>query len=509
MKRPALLLATGLGKTVIFAELARHMAVATWRPLILVHRDELVRQTVDKLHAADPGLSIGVIQGPRLEMFGTDVVVASVQTLIRRLPSIAPARFDVIIVDECHHAAAKSYRAILEHFGSFDLSSKALTLGVTATMARGDKQGLGEVWDDVVFERDIQFGVEHEFLVGAEVRTVKLAGLDTGKVRKGVDGDFAPGALAKAMSGAGAGPIVARAYAEFARSDGRLRRGIVFTATVETASAWAADFRELGVRADVVTGETPPEERQAIYARVAAGTSDVILSVMVLTEGFDLPAVEVAVIGRPTKSMPLLTQMVGRVLRPSPATGKTAALVIDVVGAMGAGLARTLDLGIPAPPEPVAPDEDVEPREKLPPAPEPEIPVPGVDWVAIDIHGQPLPPVDQRKGHDAPAWLLTYGGSAFLPPTLDFPDLLYVGRDGVVMRKPKGRPAVRLGMAPGADIRSLHPGVRPAPGFLKATEKQTALLRRLGLIPLGAERPSLAEAGDLLSVHFASKEIDR
>lgn len=510
LKRPALLLATGLGKTVIFAELSRLTAQALGRrPLILVHRDELVRQTVAKLRDADPSMAVGVIQGPRLEMYGTDVVVASVQTLVRRLDSIMPTRFDCIIVDECHHAAAKSYMAILEHFGAFDTSSRTLTLGVTATMGRGDGLGLGEVWEKVVFERDIKFGVENKFLVPAEVRTVKLAGLDTGKIRKGADGDFAPGALAKAMAGIGAGPVVARAYVEFAQADGRLRRGIVFTSTVETAVAWAADFRELGVRAEVVTGETSPEERQGIYARVSAGTADVILSVMVLTEGFDLPAVEVAVIGRPTKSMPLLTQMVGRVLRPSPGTGKQAALVIDVVGAMGAGLARTCDLGIPEPEVPVTPEEAAEPREKLPAAPGPEVPIPGVDWLAVDLHGRPIPPAERKAGHAPPSWMLTYGGTPFLPATLEYPALLYVLADGTLMRKPKYGRAEPLVLAPGVDVRDIHPGSKVAPDFLKATEKQVALLRRLGLLAPGAERPSLAVAGDLLAVHFASEAIDR
>lgn len=517
MRRPAILLATGLGKTVILAELARLMQQQGGRrPLVLVHRDELVRQTVAKLRAADPALRIGVIQGKHLGTARTDIVVGSVQTMIRRLHLIEPSRFDKITVDECHHAAAKSYIEILAHFGAFDDSSRTLTLGVTATMARGDGQGLGAVWDGVVFERDIKFGVENGFLVPAEVRTVRLAGLDTDRVRAGVDGDLAPGALAKAMSSAHAGPVVARAYVEFARgADGRFRRGIVFAATVETAVAWVGEFRALGVRAEVVTGKTPAEERQGVYRRVAAGDLDVIVSVMVLTEGFDLPAVEVAVIGRPTKSMALLTQMVGRVLRPSPATGKTAALVIDVVGAMGAGLARTLDLGIPAPPDPLAPSEDeIGERSDAPRPPEVAPLIPGVDWIAVDLHGAPIPAAERKSGHLAPEWLRTYGGVPFLPPTKAFPDLLYIAPSGAVMHKAKGAPAAPLGLAPGADLRAIHPGVKHAPPMVMATERQTELLRRLArpdgtpLLAEGAPRPSARTAGDLLAVHFASREID-
>lgn len=514
MRRPALLMATGLGKTVVLAELCRLFVHK--RPMILVHRDELVRQSVDKLNAAAPDMRIGVIQGKNLGTARTDIVVASVQTLIRRLGAIDPSRFGLLIVDECHHATARSYVDILTHFGAFDAASNTLSLGVTATMSRGDGQGLGAIWDDVVFERDIRFGVEHRHLVPAEVRTVRLAGLDTDDVRKGADGDLAPGALAKAMSSAGAGPVVAHAYAEFARKPGGgFRRGIVFASTVETAIAWVGEFRALGVRAEVVTGKTDTDERQGIYRRVAAGDLDVILSVMVLTEGFDLPAVEVAVVGRPTRSMALLTQMVGRVLRPSPSTGKTAALVIDVVGAMGAGLARTLDLGIPEPPEPLAPLEgDVDLGERAP-TPEIVVPIPGVDWIAVDLHGQPIPAAARKRGFDGPEWLRTYGGVPFLPPTVDYPDLLFVRADGLPMRKRPDHVPEPLGLAPGADLRAIHPGVRYPPGMVLATERQTVLLRRLRrpdgspLLALDALRPSARQAGEQLAVHFASRELDR
>ncbi len=513
LKRPALVLATGLGKTVIFAELA-HSMVGSRRPLVLVHRDELVRQSVAKLHAADPSARIGVIQGREMGIARTDIVVASVQTLIRRLDVIQPSRFDLGIVDECHHAAADSYVKIMTHFGAFDNASNSLWLGVTATMGRGDNRGLGDIWQDVVFERDIRFGVEGGFLVPAEVRTVRLAGLDTDTVRVS-QGDLAPGALARAMSTAHAGPVIARAYSEFARTpEGRLRRGIVFAPKVETAQAWQADFLALGIRCAVITGTTPTEERQSVYRDLAAGRLDVIASVMVLTEGFDLPAVEVAVIGRPTKSMALLTQMVGRVLRPSPSTGKTAALVIDVVGAMGSGLARTLDLSIPEPEQAVAPTEaDIEGRGDDWFVPEPEVEIPHFEFVALDLHGTPIPAAERVKGAVGPDWLRTYAGTPFLAPTLAFPSTIYLGPAGSFWIKGKIGAPERVEVAEGQDIRALHPGARPPWG--KASDKQLALLRRLrrpdgtALLDEGLERPSARVASDLLAVHFASRELDR
>lgn len=510
-RAPAIVLATGLGKTVILAELCRIAVRAmNLRPVILVHRDELVRQTVDKLERADAGLRIGIIQGQNLGIARTDVVVASVQTLIRRIGpkariAITPDRFSAVIVDECHHAAASSYLAILDHFGD------ALRLGVTATLARGDGRGLGEVWDDVVYERDIAWGVEHGYLVPAEVRTVTLAGLDTSKVRKAIDGDLAAGDLGKAMSSVHAGERIAEAYVRFGQTaQGRLRRAISFAPTVEVAEAWTGDYEAAGARCAVINGATPTNVRQAAYRDLAAGRIDVLSSVMVLTEGFDLPAVEVAIVGRPTKSMPLLTQMVGRVLRPSPSTGKEAALILDVVGAMGGGLARSVDLSIPPPPAPVAPPADYEPvrRERLEVAPPPE-----VEWVAWDLHGNPITEVRRRKGHGGPEWLRTYGGVPFLPRTADFQDLLFCwARDGTPTpwwRKARGKAPEPLVLAAEGDLRSIHPGIPARLDTQPATMAQLELLGRLGLRDAGTEPPTRLEASNMIEIHFASAELDR
>jgi hypothetical protein len=126
-----------------------------------------------------------------------------------------------------------------------------------------------------------------------------------------------------------------------------LRRIISFAPTIEVAETWAADFNDAGIHTECVFGSTPPEVRRRSYERLAKGEIDCISSVMVLTEGFDLPAVEVAVIGRPTKSLPLYIQMVGRVLRPSPETGKQGALVLDVCGTMTDALVTLSDLRLP------------------------------------------------------------------------------------------------------------------------------------------------------------------
>lgn len=357
IQRPVLVLATGLGKTVIMSDLiADCVRQGECQPVLLVHRDELVRQSVEKLlpHAKKEGFTIGVIQANRHEV-DADVVVASVQTLSRRVGTnrdttkfVSPNRFNVIITDECHHASANSYLKIYDHFGGRDADSGVKMLGVTATLARGDGVPLGHVWDKVVFERGILFGIDNDYLVRPRSFRAELPELDLAKV-KTLHGDWSDGDLGGRMMKAGhrIGEAVLK---HGRREDGQLRRGIVFAPTIDCAQGWVDDFNELGIVSRLVIGDTAHDLRQAIYRATASGLIDMIVSVMCLTEGFDLPAVEMAVIGRPTKKLPLYIQMVGRVLRPSSATGKQDAIILDVCGVMGESLAISLaDLELPAP----------------------------------------------------------------------------------------------------------------------------------------------------------------
>lgn len=330
-KRPAVVLPTGMGKTVIFAELIRIVHTRGGRPLVLVHRDELVRQTVAKVHTIAPGMTVGIIKAERQDT-DQDVIVASVQTLGRRtrLAQVPAGNFTAVIVDECHHAAADSYTRIMEYFGCFDTDLPVRAVGFTATMERGDSRALGDVWQEVVSTKDIMYGIEHGYLVDPLGRKVTVDGLDLGEVARS-RGDWQDNDLGEALLASGAGDITAQAYLDEAQlPDGTLRKGILFAPTVKAAEGFAAAFTDAGIPTEVIVGETTVEDRQAIYRRVSAGTTRVIASCMVLTEGFDMPEMSCAVIARPTSRAGLYIQMVGRVLRPFP--GKDDALVMDVVG---------------------------------------------------------------------------------------------------------------------------------------------------------------------------------
>lgn len=346
MRRPAIVLPTGAGKTVVFASLIKEFRSAPARAMapnrglrvmVLAHRDELVDQAIAKIRAIAPDLSVGKVKAGDNE-YDADVIVASVQTLAseRRREQVIDGQVaygpvGLIITDECHHAAAVSYKKVYAAFPD------ALQLGVTATMARGDGVGLGSTWEDVVYKRSILNLIGKGHLVDVRTKRVTLKGLDMGDV-KASRGDWQAGDLGKALMEAEADTAIARAYREHAGS----RQGIVFTPTVETAHAASLALNRFGIVANMISGETPRDARQRHFEELRTGKAQVLVNCMVLTEGFDAPWAEVAVIARPTQSAPLYTQMVGRVLRPWP--GKKEALVLDLVGASANKLRTLIDL---------------------------------------------------------------------------------------------------------------------------------------------------------------------
>lgn len=342
MRRPAIVLPTGAGKTVVFSALVKefqqHHDVlrAGYRVMVLAHRDELVDQAIAKLRATMPGVSVGKVKADDNDIYA-DVMVCSVQTAQRkRLEALASAQdnagqIGLIITDECHHAAAVSYGKV------YDAFPDALQLGVTATLERGDGVGLGSVWDDVVYKRSILWMISKGYLTDVRTRRVDLAALDMGAVKVS-RGDYAAGDLGTALMDAEADTAIARAYKEHAGD----RQGIVFTPTVETAVAATVALNRAGIKALTISGETTREARQERYEEYRTGALQVLVNCMVLTEGFDMPQVSAIVVARPTRSRSLYAQMVGRGLRPWP--DKTDCLVLDLVGASANRLSTLIDL---------------------------------------------------------------------------------------------------------------------------------------------------------------------
>ncbi|MCA1218672.1 DEAD/DEAH box helicase [Streptomyces sp. 8L] len=321
--RLAVVLPTGAGKTVVFSHLAHQMldSLGGRRALVIAHREELIEQAASKLLAVDPMLRVGIVKAQRDDHQDADVIVASVQTLAVARRREAIKDIGLVIVDECHHAAARTYMDVLRHFGAWDGVPVA---GFTATMTRTDG-GLAEVWQDVVFRLDILDMISDGYLCDVRGKAITVDTLDLNKV-KTRGGDLVDGQLGKALEDSGALDAIAKAYVDHA-SD---RPGVVFTPTVATAQAAAESLRAVGITAAPVWGDMGRDERRATLARYSAGEVQVLTNCMVLTEGFDAPHTSCIVVARPTKSPGLYVQMVGRGLRPAP--GKSDALLLDVMG---------------------------------------------------------------------------------------------------------------------------------------------------------------------------------
>jgi len=352
MQRPAIVLPTGAGKTVVFSQLVKEFFLrqskrenaigdmqGASRVIILVHRDELADQAIAKLRSIAPDLNVGKVKA-KDDDTDADVMVCSVQTLAtpsgRRIARVQGDQgifgdVGLIITDECHHAAAASYQKVYAAFPD------ALQLGVTATMARGDGVGLGSVWEEVVFSRSLLWMISRGYLSDVKAVRIDVAGLDMGSVKTS-RGDYQAGQLGEAMEAAGAEKVIARAYKEHAAD----RQGVVFTPTVATAEETAAALNMADIPSAAISGETPGPERRLIFEEFRTGQVQVLVNCMVLTEGFDAPWASCAVIARPTQSNSLYIQMVGRVLRPYP--GKSDALVLDLVGASSNKLCTLIDL---------------------------------------------------------------------------------------------------------------------------------------------------------------------
>lgn len=340
-RRRAVVLPTGSGKTVVFAHLTSDYRARNpgKRVIVLVHTDELVQQAYQKIHDIAPHLSVGIVKAERNQV-RSDVIVASVQSLrnVKRRSAIRDV--GLVIVDECHRGAAKTYVDVLTHFGCYE--DKADAVGFTATLTRGDSRSLGDVWESVSYSLDISTMIRRGYLLDVRGKRVEVDDLDLAKVRKS-GGDYQAGDLGEAMTASLAPEIVAKAYVEHASN----RSGILFAPTVNAAEVFASEMNLQGIVTEVVHGGLTGRDRRAILRRLESGDTQIVSNCMVLTEGFDSPRVSCVVVARPTRSSGLYQQMVGRALRVDltrPRVGQDA-LILDVVGASRThGLASLIDL---------------------------------------------------------------------------------------------------------------------------------------------------------------------
>ena len=314
-RRVLFTLPTGGGKTVIFSHIA-NQAVARGNSIcVLVHRQELVDQASRSL--TDLGIDHGIIAGGYRPDLRKQVQVASVNTLARRLRLIDPDRFSLLIVDECHHAVAGLWDKTLSHFNGF-------VLGVSATPERLDGRGLGSHFDVLLEGPGPQWLTEQGYLARARIFTPPMQADLTG-VRTRM-GDYASNEAAAAMSGS---KVMGDAVGHYLKHlDGGT--AIAFCCNIAHAEAVAQAFNDKGIRAAVVDGKMKKEARRGLIEELGSGELKVLCSCNIVSEGTDIPSVTGCLMLRPTQSLSLFLQQVGRCLRPAP--GKEAAIVLDHVG---------------------------------------------------------------------------------------------------------------------------------------------------------------------------------
>ena len=294
-------MATGLGKTVTFANIKRR-----GRVLLLSHREELVTQPRKYYDC-----SFGIEQG-KYHSNGEEVVSASVQSLVRRLDNFDPYDFDIIICDEAHHAAANTYKKVFDYF------KPRLLLGFTATPNRADGVRLNDVFSKIIFKRDLKWGIQNGYLSDIFCRRVDI-GYDLSDVHTKM-GDYSPGELDEAMKDTS--DAIAETYEKYA-----VGATLIFAVSVSHAQEIAKRIPG----AVAVTGNTP--DRASIIRDFSERKIPCLVNCMVFTEGTDIPLVETVIIARPTQSESLYVQMVGRGLRLHP--DKSKLNLIDCVGVTG------------------------------------------------------------------------------------------------------------------------------------------------------------------------------
>jgi superfamily II DNA or RNA helicase len=329
-RRLCVLLPTGTGKSVLLAAFA-DLRQAAGRILVLCHRRDVARQLQRTLQQAGVTTSV-LMQGQRTGI-AAPVVVATIQSLTaettRTLVAASPLPISTLLIDEAHHAVPGSaYARILDDLEQAQQAVPLVAVGFTATPYRSDQRSMFALLPTCAFAREIPDMIKDGYLAPLTWKAVAVD-LDLGTlpaaVRSG-EADYAPDRLARALLDETLTERIVQEIAALIEA----RPTLVFAASVAHAESLAAALRQVGVRAVAVSGRMRQHERQRCYRDWQQGRIQVLCNCSLLTEGFDFPALAALVIARPTRSLILYLQMLGRGMRV--AEGKTDCLVIDIIG---------------------------------------------------------------------------------------------------------------------------------------------------------------------------------
>ncbi|QLQ80909.1 hypothetical protein HG537_0E02640 [Torulaspora globosa] len=330
-------LATGGGKTVIFCNLIKQLSekYGFLRTLVLAHRRELVMQASGTVRKCIPDGIVQIEMGRCVASLDQsvkrlEVVIASTQSLIRRLENYPRDYFDLIIIDEAHHAVANSYLKILDHY-----DSAVPVVGFSATFERADNKALSTVMDEIVYHRGILEMINDKWLCEGKFTTVNIdCDLSKVEISSGTK-DFKLDKLSSALNTEQLNEIVINSYLH-KRAQNGFKSTLLFAVDIKHVESLYQLFCHRGVTAGYVTSNTPTEKRDQIVRDFKAGKIEVLINCGIFTEGTDMPNIDCILLCRPTRSRSLLIQMIGRGLRLH--HSKKHCHIIDFVGASNVGV---------------------------------------------------------------------------------------------------------------------------------------------------------------------------
>jgi len=304
---------TGSGKTLLTAKMigtAREKGLSAW---FTVHRRELIRQSIlafDKV-----GIPHGVVSAGWITDLRHSIQIASVQTLMRRHNRMRAPK--LIVVDECHHIAARSWAKLFAEYPN------AFLIGLTATPERLDGTGLDKWFKAMVKGPSVSWLIENGFL--SQYRLYAPSSISTEGIHTRM-GDFVQSELCTVVDK----PLITGDAIKHYRRHADGKRAVCFCVSVMHSKHVVEQFNAAGIPAAHVDGESPPEVRDDAIKKFAEGKIKILSNVELFGEGFDLPSIEAAILLRPTQSLGLYLQQVGRALRPS--LGKSYAVILDHAG---------------------------------------------------------------------------------------------------------------------------------------------------------------------------------
>ena len=290
------------GKTVVMAEIAKRATDRGNSVCFIIHRKEVLDQAKATFQAqgVDPDL----------------LEAGMVQSLTRHIDQIYPP--EVILIDEAHHALAKSYTRILEAFPT------AYVLLFTATPVRTGRNQLDQIADDIIVGKSIKELTSQGFLAPFKYYAAKDKDVDDKKLRRSSTGDYVTASIEEAVSH----KIYSHTVDEYlAKADGK--QAVVYTYSVEAANHLATEFNARGITAEAIDATTPAQVRDTAVQKFRDQQLKVLININLFTEGIDLPNVDCVIMVRPTMSLALYMQFSMRCLNQRP--GKTA-VIIDQVG---------------------------------------------------------------------------------------------------------------------------------------------------------------------------------